>query len=120
MPASTEARLTSFTELVATSIANAEAHQELRRLADEQAALRHVEEGPVLVVNADLPCVRPRDLLTLLGALPEGGLALVPAADGDLYESRTPVAFHRRSHSGRQAGLTQRTGTRLAETLSSF
>ena len=41
-PASTEARLTSFTELVATSIANAEAHQELRRLADEQAALRHV------------------------------------------------------------------------------
>jgi 2-phospho-L-lactate guanylyltransferase (CobY/MobA/RfbA family) len=33
-------------------------------------------------VNADLPCARPRDLLTLLGALPEGGLALVPAADG--------------------------------------
>ena len=47
-----------------------------------EAALRHVEDGPVLVVNADLPCVRPRDLLTLLGALPEGGLALVPAADG--------------------------------------
>ena len=46
------------------------------------AALRHVGEGPILVVNADLPCARPRDLLTLLGALPEGGLALVPAADG--------------------------------------
>ena len=41
-PASTEARLASFTELVATAIANAEAHQELQRLADEQAALRHV------------------------------------------------------------------------------
>lgn len=41
-PASTEARLASFTELVATAIANAEAHQELRRLADEQAALRQV------------------------------------------------------------------------------
>ena len=38
----TEARLASFTELVATAIANAEARQELQRLADEQAALRHV------------------------------------------------------------------------------
>jgi 2-phospho-L-lactate guanylyltransferase (CobY/MobA/RfbA family) len=47
-----------------------------------EAALRHVGEGPIVVVNADLPCARPRDLLTLLGALPEGGLALVPAADG--------------------------------------
>jgi PAS domain S-box-containing protein len=41
-PASTEARLAGFTELVATSIANAQAHQELQRLADEQAALRQV------------------------------------------------------------------------------
>jgi GAF domain-containing protein len=41
-PTDTEARLASFTELVATAIANAEAHQELRLLADEQAALRQV------------------------------------------------------------------------------
>jgi PAS domain S-box-containing protein len=41
-PASTEARLASFTELVATAIANAEARQELQQLADEQAALREV------------------------------------------------------------------------------
>jgi 2-phospho-L-lactate/phosphoenolpyruvate guanylyltransferase len=47
-----------------------------------EAALRRIEQRPVLVVNADLPCARPRDLLTLLGALPEGGLALVAAADG--------------------------------------
>lgn len=47
-----------------------------------ESALRRIESGPVLVVNADLPCVRARDLLTLLGALPEGGLALVAAADG--------------------------------------
>jgi 2-phospho-L-lactate/phosphoenolpyruvate guanylyltransferase len=47
-----------------------------------EAALRRVEETPILVVNADLPCARPRDLLTLLGALPAGGLALVAAADG--------------------------------------
>jgi 2-phospho-L-lactate guanylyltransferase (CobY/MobA/RfbA family) len=47
-----------------------------------EGALRRVEEGPILVVNADLPCARPRDLLTLLGGLPAGGLALVAAADG--------------------------------------
>jgi len=46
------------------------------------AALREIDERPILVVNADLPAVRPRDLLTLLGALPEDGLALVEAADG--------------------------------------
>ena|SRR5437899_1594543 len=45
-------------------------------------ALRGIESFPVLVLNADLPCARPRDLLTLLGALPEGGLALVEARDG--------------------------------------
>jgi signal transduction histidine kinase len=38
----TEQRLAGFTELVATAIANAEAHEELRRVADEQAALRRV------------------------------------------------------------------------------
>jgi 2-phospho-L-lactate guanylyltransferase (CobY/MobA/RfbA family) len=47
-----------------------------------EAALRDANSAPILVVNADLPCARPRDLLTLLGALPAGGLALVPAADG--------------------------------------
>lgn len=47
-----------------------------------EVALRAVETGPALVVNADLPCVQPRDLLTLLGAMPENGLALVRAADG--------------------------------------
>lgn len=38
--------------------------------------------GPVLVVNADLPCATVRDLLALAGAIPDGGLALVAAADG--------------------------------------
>jgi signal transduction histidine kinase len=37
-----ESRLAAFTELVATSISKAHAHDELRRLADEQAALRRV------------------------------------------------------------------------------
>jgi 2-phospho-L-lactate guanylyltransferase (CobY/MobA/RfbA family) len=46
------------------------------------AALADVTEGAVLVVNADLPCVRPRDLLALLGAVPTEGLAVVAARDG--------------------------------------
>ena len=40
--AGTEARLAGFTELVAAAIANADAREELRRVADEQAALRRV------------------------------------------------------------------------------
>jgi GAF domain-containing protein len=42
MPADTEARLTQFTELLATAVANAESRAGLARLADEQAALRRV------------------------------------------------------------------------------
>ena len=39
LPADTEARLADFTELLATSIANAESREALGRLADEQATL---------------------------------------------------------------------------------
>jgi 2-phospho-L-lactate guanylyltransferase len=46
------------------------------------AALALVPDGPVLVVNADLPCLTPRDLYALLGELPADGLALAEAADG--------------------------------------
>ena len=42
MPPDTEARLVSFTELVATAIANAQSRAALARLAEEQAALRRV------------------------------------------------------------------------------
>jgi len=42
LPPGTEARLASFTELVATAIAHAEARGALERVAEEQAALRRV------------------------------------------------------------------------------
>jgi signal transduction histidine kinase len=42
LPAGTEAQLAGFTELAATSIANAQARMELRGFAEEQAALRRV------------------------------------------------------------------------------
>jgi signal transduction histidine kinase len=42
LPPDAERRLAAFTELVATAIANSEAHEQLAQLADEQAALRRV------------------------------------------------------------------------------
>jgi GAF domain-containing protein len=42
LPSDTEARLTEFTELLATAIANADSRAALARLAAEQAALRRV------------------------------------------------------------------------------
>jgi len=47
-----------------------------------QAGLEGVEPGAILVVNADVPCVVPRDLRSLLAATPAGCLALVEALDG--------------------------------------
>jgi 2-phospho-L-lactate guanylyltransferase len=38
--------------------------------------------GGILVVNADVPCVVPHDLRSLLAATPAGSLALVEALDG--------------------------------------
>ena len=46
------------------------------------AALQQVQDNPVLVVNADLPCVVPRDLRTLAGVAELGALGLVEAVDG--------------------------------------
>jgi 2-phospho-L-lactate guanylyltransferase len=46
------------------------------------AALSAGSTAPYLVVNADLPCVSPRDLLALAGAIPQDGLSLAPAPDG--------------------------------------
>jgi 2-phospho-L-lactate guanylyltransferase len=47
-----------------------------------QAALRGLEPGAILIVNADVPCVVPNDLRALLAATPAGGVALVEALDG--------------------------------------
>jgi 2-phospho-L-lactate guanylyltransferase len=47
-----------------------------------RAALEGLEPGGILVVNADVPCVVPHDLRSLLAATPAGSLALVEALDG--------------------------------------
>jgi 2-phospho-L-lactate guanylyltransferase len=46
------------------------------------AALGLLEIDAVMIVNADVPCVVPYDLRSLLAATPLGGIALVASADG--------------------------------------
>ena len=76
------------------------------------AELERLPHAPVLIVNADLPCVTPRDLLALLGSAQPGGIALVEAADGttnalalsdagqfaDLYGPDSAARFRRHAH----------------------
>jgi GAF domain-containing protein len=51
LPVDVESRLAQFSDLVATAISNVEARTEVQRLADEQAALRHV----ATLVAQDMP-----------------------------------------------------------------
>jgi 2-phospho-L-lactate guanylyltransferase len=57
-----------------------------------QAALDGLAPGGILVVNADVPCVVPHDLRSLLNATPAGGLALVEALDGTTNALSLPAA----------------------------
>jgi 2-phospho-L-lactate guanylyltransferase len=60
-----------------------------------QAGLDGLGPGGILVVNADVPCVVPHDLRSLLAATPAGALALVEALDGttNALSLPTPEAF---------------------------
>jgi 2-phospho-L-lactate/phosphoenolpyruvate guanylyltransferase len=57
-----------------------------------QAGLEGVGIGGILVVNADLPCVVPHDLRSLLAATPAGCLALVEALDATTNALSLPSA----------------------------
>ena len=88
-PLPEEARGTLATAMFADVLAAADALGGVTIVAPEnnqgeavETALRRAGSRPILVVNADLPCAEPRDLLALLGALPDGGMALVEAPDG--------------------------------------
>ena len=58
------------------------------------AALAGVGDGPVLVVNADVPCVVPHDLRTLAGAAELGAIAYVEAEDGTTNALALPRGEH--------------------------
>lgn len=57
-----------------------------------RAALGHFNAGPVLVVNADVPCVVPHDLRTLAGPAELGAIGYVEAADGTTNALALPDA----------------------------
>jgi 2-phospho-L-lactate guanylyltransferase len=56
------------------------------------AALERVDNGAVLVLNADLPCVVPHDIRTLARAAELGALGLVEADDGTTNALALPRA----------------------------
>jgi GAF domain-containing protein len=118
LPADTEARLASFTELVATAIANTQVRREVRRLAEEQAALRRVatlvarEASPAEVFSAVT-----QEVGRLLGAdiaalvrLEHGDSAIVVAAwseeEGDWVPVGTLISLEDES----VAKMVRRTG----------
>jgi GAF domain-containing protein len=102
LPADTEARLASFTELLATAIANAESRAGLARLAEEQAALRRVatlvaggappEEVFAAVAN-EVARLLSADLANVIRYESDDTVTLVASA-GDLFPvgSRWPLA----------------------------
>jgi signal transduction histidine kinase len=80
MPPDTEARLASFTELVATAIANAESQSALEQLADEQAALRRV----ATLVARDAPSTEVFEAVaTEVGTLLDTDITVVGRYDDD-------------------------------------
>jgi len=66
----------------ATLVADPRRGQGAAVAAGLAAATAAGQPAPFLVVNADLPCADPRDLLALAGAVPDDGVALVAAVDG--------------------------------------
>jgi GAF domain-containing protein len=79
LPPETEARLASFTELLATAIANAESRESLERLADEQAALRRV----ATLVARDAPSTEVVEAVATEAGKLLADDALVCRYDGD-------------------------------------
>jgi GAF domain-containing protein len=80
LPTDTEDRLQRFTDLIATAIANAGARAEVERLAEEQAALRHVA---VLVAQQPSPSEVFTAVTQAVGLLLGADLAVLHAFPGD-------------------------------------
>ena len=87
LPESTEARLIGFTEMVATAIANAQTRDELRTIADEQAALGRVA---TLVARGEAPTAVFAAVAEQIGQLLGTDDALVARFESD--DSVTIVA----------------------------
>jgi signal transduction histidine kinase len=99
LPSDTEARLASFTELVATAIANAETSAELARGAQEQAALRRIAtlvargvppEKVFAAVTEELGRLIGADIAGLIRLGPDN-TAIVVAAWSEAEDDLVPV-----------------------------
>jgi signal transduction histidine kinase len=102
LPADTEARLTGFTELVGTAVANTQARVELRGFAEEQAALRRVAtlvagaatpEDVLTAVASEVGRLLEVDYTALMRSDPENMITLVGnwASAGGVGAAPTPV-----------------------------
>jgi signal transduction histidine kinase len=99
LPADTEGRLTGFSELVGTAIANAQARMELRSFAEEQAALRRVA---TLVAG---------------GADPAETFGFVAAEVGRLFGADLAVVFrYEPDRTGTVVGLWSGPGVKFPDT----
>jgi signal transduction histidine kinase len=118
LPSDTEARLASFTELVATAIANAESRAGLTRLAEEQAALRRIA---TLVARGvppeELFAAVTKELGRLVGAdiaamirLEPGNTAIVVAAWSEGQGDQVPVGTLIQLEGESAATIALRTG----------
>jgi PAS domain S-box-containing protein len=117
LPPETESRLAQFSDLVATTIANAEARAEVERLGDEQAALRRVAtlvaEGASADILFDAVAAEMERLLdadqVVLSRYEPGAEVTVVAHRGPSAR-RVPVGS-RVSHDGESVqAIVQRTG----------
>ena len=120
-PPGTEDRLASFTELVATAIANVQAREELRLVAEEQAALRRVA---TLVAQGASPTAIFEAVAEELGRLVQSDRAFVgryeidntvtvvsvwsPAAETMSVGARGPIREHTVSNQVRKTGRAAR------------
>jgi GAF domain-containing protein len=96
LPRDVESRLTAFTELVATAIANTQARAEVGRLAEEQTALRHVatlvarEASPAEVFSAvteEVGRLLGADIAALIRLEPDNTAIVVAAwSEGEGYQ----------------------------------
>jgi signal transduction histidine kinase/HAMP domain-containing protein len=80
LPSGTEGRMTDFTELVAVAIANAEARAQLRRIVEEQSALRRVA---TLVARSGSPSLVFEAVTREVGLLCDADLARMERYEPD-------------------------------------
>ena len=106
MSLGSEDRLLQFSELIATALANAEAREELQRVAEEQAALRRVA---TLVAEAAPPSAVFASVAEEVGRLlaVDGAAVRRYLADGT---GEILAAWNRsgRGHTGRAPGRVRR------------